>query len=86
MRVVIEASRCCDQVHWSSTSAPLGSPVNGASTTQPTKSQPKARYQVGRLRRLIGRRSRRLIASGTTQTKWCNHDTGEASSPASHKG
>ena len=80
--VVIEASRCWDQVHWSSTSAPLGSPMNGATTTQPTKSHPKARYQVGRLRGLTGRRSRRLIASGTTHTKWCSQDTGEASSPA----
>ena len=67
--VVIEASRCWDQVHWSSTSAPLGSPVNGATTTQPTKSHPRARYQDGRLRGLTDRRSRRLIASGTTHTK-----------------
>ena len=40
---VIEASKCCDQVHCSSTSAPLGKSVNGATATQPTKNQPSAR-------------------------------------------
>ena len=34
---VIEASKCCDQLHWSSTSAPLGRAMNGATTTQPAK-------------------------------------------------
>jgi len=75
-RVVIEATRCCDQLHWNSTSSPLGSFVNGATATQPTKPQLKARNHVGMLRGPTDRRSTRLIASGTIQTKWCNHDTG----------
>src|SRR5438270_31123 len=56
--------------------SPSGSLLNGAAVTQPTKTQPETRVTVG------SPLSSSTTPSGTTHTKWCDQETGDASSPA----